>query len=129
MIQAHDRVVAAGLWQLELQHGLAGAGAEKGPAGRAPMVVETIPHSQAGHPGWLDRQSLLSPRLLEEALALAGESRTRGNRIWLVWSPALPLERNLFPAFAGWGRQRVLASPIIAVDLLEPPPRSGTTAG
>lgn len=129
MIQAHDRVLVAGLWQLELRHGLAEASPGAAADGRAAVAVETLPRAQAGHPGWLDRQALMSPRLLDEALALAGESRTRGNRVWLVWSPALPLERNLFPAFAGWGRQRVLASPIIAVDLLEPPPRSGTTAG
>ena len=47
------------------------------------------------------------------------------SRVWLVWSPALPLENSFFPAFAGWRRSRVGGSPIIAVDLLAPPPTEG----
>ena len=80
MIEAQDRVVVAGLWQLELQHGLAEAGTETGPAGRSPVVVETIPRSQAGHPGWLDRQSLLSPRLLDVLCGLQNWLAFNGHR-------------------------------------------------
>ena len=116
-----DRVVVAGLWQLEVQHGLA----ERTLAGSdlpvARVEVETMPRSQAGHPGWLDREAVTSPKLLDEARALELEGRRRGGRIWMVWSPALPLEQNFFPAFAGWQRRRFFDSPFLTVDLLSPP--------
>jgi hypothetical protein len=66
---------------------------------------------------------LTSPRLLQEARALRESAEAAQSRIWCVWSPALPLERTFFPAFAGWRRDRKAASAIIAVDLLRPPPR------
>jgi hypothetical protein len=116
-----DRVVVAGLWQLEVRRGLA----EGGLAGRTSDValpdVETVPRSQALHPGWLDREAVASPALIEEARELRRSAGLAGERIWLVWSPGLPLETHFFPAFSGWQRRRVAGSPIIAVDLLSPP--------
>jgi hypothetical protein len=114
-IAAGDRVLVAGLWQLEVQHGIVeGSFAEP----VAPITVETVPRSQAKHPGWLDRDAVLSPLLAAEAREMEERARLEGSRIWVVWSPALPLERNFFPAFAGWRRDRIAGSPIIAVDLL-----------
>jgi mannosyltransferase len=113
-----DRVVVAGLWQLEVQHGLA-AGALIEPA--VPNSVETVPRSQAEHPGWLDLDAVLSPSLAMDARELERRARVENSRIWMVWSPALPLERNFFPAFSGWRRESIAGSPIIAVDLLTPP--------
>ena len=116
-----DRIVVAGLWQLEVQHGLAEA--NLGQPQKPPVKVETIPKSQSDHPGWLDRRILSSPKLLEdEARALRDASDRDLSRIWLVWSPGLPLESGLFPVFSGWQRARVMSSPMIAVDLLVPPP-------
>jgi hypothetical protein len=122
MLEEGDRVVAVGLWQLELRHGLA-VSLRCGSATRPEIVdVETVPRSQADHPGWLDREAVISPELLGEARRLRKSAEAAHCRIWLVWSPALPLERNFFPAFAGWQSSRVGGSPIIAVDLLVPPP-------
>jgi hypothetical protein len=116
-----DRVVVAGLWQLEVRHGLSEGRIADRTVGVPLPDVETIPRSQASHPGWLDRAAVTSPGLLEEARALRQSAEREGSRIWLVWSPGLPLERHLFPAFSGWQRGRVAGSPIIAVDLLSPP--------
>jgi len=118
MIEDGDRVVVAGLWQLEVQHGLA-EGALEASSGTDTMVeVETVPRSQGEHPGWLDREAATSPELYDEARTLREKVAAEGGRIWFVWSPALPLERTFFPSFAGWRRNRVAKSPIIAVDLL-----------
>ncbi len=127
MMEEGDRVVVAGLWQLEVRHGLA-RGLLEGSAATSEIArVETVPRSQANHPGWLDREAVASPTALDEARQLS-ESAARGkNRIWLVWSPALPLESTFFPAFEGWRRGRVAGSPIIAVDLLSPPPAQAVT--
>ena len=125
MIEEGDRVVVAGLWQLEVRHGLA-EGALGASSGAVPTVeVETIPRSQGEHPGWLDRDAATSPKLYDEARALSENAAAEGSRIWLVWSPALPLENTFFPAFAGWRRDRVAGSPIIAVDLLSHPTEEG----
>jgi len=122
-IEEGDRVVVAGLWQLEVRHGLAEESLEA-PSGAAALVeVETIPHSQAEHPGWLDRRAVFSPQLLDEARALCESASKEKSRLWLVWSPVLPFENTFFPAFSGWRRDRVAGSPIIAVDLLTPPRR------
>ena len=121
MIEARDRVVVAGLWQLEVRHGLAMAVRDGSVTGSEILEVETVPRSQAEHPGWLDREAVTSPGLLQEARALRERAEAEQSRLWLVWSPALPLEDHFFPAFAGWQRGRVAASPIIALDLLVPP--------
>jgi len=127
MFEEGDRVFVAGLWQLEVRHGMA-EGLLDGSATPQDMVeVETFPRSQADHPGWLDREAVASPELLNEALALRANAESERSRLWLVWSPALPLERNFFPAFAGWQRSRVGESRFIAVDLLVPPPPSETS--
>ena len=119
-----DRVVVAGLWQLEVRHGLAEGHLDG--SSSAICEVETIPRSQASHPGWLDREAATSPALFDEARKLRRSAEIEGNRIWLVWSSGLPLERNFFPAFSGWKRGRVAGSPIIGVDLLSPPLIDGT---
>jgi mannosyltransferase len=118
-VEQGDRVVVAGLWQLEVQHGLAEA--NLGQPEKPQVKVETIPKSQSDHPGWLDRSTLSSPTLLDEARALRDASARDLSRIWLVWSPGLPFESSLFPVFSGWQRARVMSSPMIAVDLLVPP--------
>ncbi len=114
----NDLVVVAGLWQLEVEHGLAEARLGNDGNDSTHDRVRTIPPSQANHPGWLDRVAVMSPDLLVEARALEGEGRRGDHRIWLVWSPALPLEQNFFPAFSGWGRMRIVDSQVIVVDLL-----------
>jgi hypothetical protein len=118
-IEEGDRVVVAGLWQLEVQHGLTEGflAVSKSSA----VVVETLPRSQSEHPGWLDREAVTSAALIDEARALRRSAEEDANRIWLIRSPVLPIERNLFPAFAGWRRTSVAGSPVIAVDLLTPP--------
>ena len=121
MMEEGDRVVVAGLWQLEVRHGLARSLLDGSAADLEIVKVETVPRSQADHPGWLDREAVTSPEIYDEARALRESAAAEGSRIWLVWSPALPLESNFFPAFAGWNRGRVAGSPIIAVDLLTPP--------
>lgn len=128
MVDASDRVVVAGLWQLEVRHGLA-EGVLEASSGAAPIVdVETVPRSQAEHPGWLDREAAISPDVFDEAMALSEEAASSGRRIWLIWSPSLPLENTFFPAFAGWRREKVAGSPIITVDLLTPPAAEGGTS-
>jgi len=79
-----------------------------------------VPRSQAGHPGWLDYEAATSPKVFDEARVLSERAAVERSRLWLVWSPALPLETTFFPAFAGWRRERIAGSPIIAVDLLTP---------
>lgn len=120
---ADDMIVVTGLWQLEVEHGLAEA--QLATKGVAPGLkrVRTLPRSQADHPGWFDREAAVSPTLAIEAKVLELEGWRNAHRIWLVWSPGLPLERTIFPVFAGWQRIRMGASPIIAVDLLLPPSR------
>jgi hypothetical protein len=125
MMEEGDRVVVAGLWQLEVREGLAN-GLLDGSASTSSVIdVETIPRSQARHPGWLDRDAAISPSISDEARTLSQDVAAEGNRIWFVWSPALPLEKTFFPAFAGWRRGKVAASPVITVDLLTPPPDPG----
>jgi hypothetical protein len=121
MVEDGDRVVVVGLWQLEVRHGLA-RGAHEGSVGSTRIAeVETLPRSQTDHPGWLDRKAATSSDLLGEATALAERVAAERGQIWLVWSPALPLDGNVFPAFDGWQRAPVAGSPIITVDLLVPP--------
>lgn len=115
-----DRVVVAGLWQLEVRHGMAEASLQEPPGAAKLVEVETIPQTQSLHPGWLDRPALFSAGLLEEAARLRHEAETLGNRIWLIRSPVIPLDRNFFPAFVGWRRAQVFDSPLIAVDVLDP---------
>jgi hypothetical protein len=121
MIDVSDHVVVAGLWQLEVRHGLAEANLEGSAAISEVVEVETVPRSQAEHPGWLDRNAVTSTKLFEEASSLSEKAALEGGRVWVVWSPALPLEKTFFPAFAGWQREKMAGSPIIAVDLLMPP--------
>ncbi len=121
LIQGGDRVVVAGLWQLEVQHGLAAGFFDLDSTLPARVVVETIPRSQAGHPGWLDLKALLSPELILEARKLEEQGRRDGQRIWLVWSPRLPLEETFFPAFESWKRATAENPNVLAVDLLLPP--------
>jgi hypothetical protein len=126
-VGAGDRVVVAGLWQLEVRHGIAEGTLEAASGAAAIVEVETMPRSQAGHPGWLDREAATSPELYVEAHALSEDAAAEGSGIWLVWSPALPLESTFFPAFEGWQRGRVAGSAVIAVDLLKPPAESVVT--
>jgi hypothetical protein len=121
-VQEGDRVVVAGLWELEVRHGIAVEDLNEGTSALSTIEVETFPHSQAAHPGWLDRDVFSSPELLQEARALRESAESERSRIWLVWSPVLPLEENFFPAFSGWWRGAVGGSQIVAVDLLIPPP-------
>jgi hypothetical protein len=125
MIEEGDRVVVVGLWQLEVRHGLAEGLLDDSAATPSILEVETIPRSQGEHPGWLDREAVTSPRLFEEARQLSVSAAQAKTRIWLVWSPGLPLEKTFFSAFEGWQRGRVAISPIIAVDLLTPPATGG----
>jgi hypothetical protein len=128
MVEEGDRVVVAGLWQLEVRHGLAN-GQRQGLAARPKIIeVETIPRSQADHPGWLDEKAVSSPELFLEARELRESAAAAQSRIWLLWSPTLPLDTNLFPAFTGWQRSRVGGSPIITVDLLVPPAEEDGTS-
>jgi hypothetical protein len=126
MMKEGDRVVVAGLWQLEVRHGLARGFLDESAVTSEIAGVETVPRSQADHPGWLDRKAAISPTVFDEAMTLSEEASNMGSRIWLVWSPALPLESTFFPAFAGWHREKVAGSPIITVDMLAPPPAEGT---
>jgi hypothetical protein len=122
LIQGSDRVVVAGLWQLEVQHGLA-AGFLAGSLDIHQAVrVETVPRSQCDHPGWFDLEAATDPSImLDEAMGLRRKVETEGGRIWLVWSPSLPVGQYILPAFGGWQRQRLATSEIIAVDLLSLP--------
>jgi hypothetical protein len=116
-----DRIVTAGLWQLQVRHGLATAITGDGSSTRPAPEVETIPRAQATHPGWLDHKAVTAAALIEEARQLREDAERNLQRIWLVWSPGLPLEETFFPAFEGWQRGRIAGSPVIAVDLLVPP--------
>jgi hypothetical protein len=113
-----DVVVIAGLWQLEIEHGLAEAAITTGSELPRRLPVMTIPRSQSDHPGWLDLEAIYSPDLIEEARQLETDMSERGARIWLVYSPLLPLQDFFFPAFADWQRLPVAAHPVVAVDLL-----------
>jgi hypothetical protein len=121
MLEEGDRVVVVGLWQLEVDHGLAEANLGTARYPGTPVEVETIPRSQADHPGWLDREALLSPKLLDDARSLESESRALGNRIWLVRSPPLPIDPRPPSVFEGWRLIPVMGNAVIEVDLLEPP--------
>lgn len=127
MIEDDDRVVVAGLWQLEVRHGLAQSLLDGSAATSGAVEVGTVPRSQAEHPGWLDREAVTSPEVFNEAQSLRESAMTEQSRIWLVWSPSLPFEKTFFPAFAGWRREKMAGSPIITVDLLTPPLVEGTT--
>jgi len=121
MMEEGDRVVVAGLWQLEVRHGLTRGLLEGSAATSGIARVETVPQSQADHPGWLDRRAATSSEVLNEAQSLRESALAEENRIWIVWSPSLPLENTFFPVFAGWRCEKVAGSPIITVDLLTPP--------
>ena len=118
--QENDLIVIGGLWQLEVEYGIAQARCEAGGDSVPTAPVQTIPQSQAQHPGWLDIEAATSASLIEEALLIEREMARSGGRVWVVWSPALPLEQTVFPAFAGWTRLQVVSSPVLAVDLLAP---------
>ena len=53
MIEEGDRVVVAGLWQLEVRHGLAQGLLDGSALTSEAVEVGTLPRSQAEHPGWL----------------------------------------------------------------------------
>jgi hypothetical protein len=126
MVEEGDRIVVIGLWQLEVRHGLARE-KQEGAAGSTRIAdVETLPRSQAGHPGWFDDEAVTSPHLLDEATRLAERVAADQGRVWLVSSPTLPLGDNVLPAFDGWQRAPVAGSPIITVDLLVPPAAEAT---
>ncbi len=96
VIHGSDRVVVVGLWQLEIQHGLAEGFLSGSRAAPAQVRVETVPRSQGDHPGWLDIEAFSPVVLRNEAKALASDARFGGGRIWLVWSPSLPWSRLSF---------------------------------
>ena len=116
-LRPDDLVVVVGLWQLEVEHGLAEALFASSSVNQPRPRVRTLPSSQAEHPGWFDRAAIARPLVLDEARRLAGLVRDRGGRIWLVSSPALPIEDTVIPAISDWRRQDVLATPIVAVGL------------
>lgn len=118
LIQGSDRVVVAGLWQLEVQHGLAEGFLAGSHETHQAVRVETVPRSQGDHPGWFDVEAANETALGRDALSLRNNVGTSGGRIWLVWSPGLPVERSFFPVFGDWERQRLATSEIIIVDLL-----------
>ena len=118
LLEEGDRIVVVGLWQLEVRQGLAAAS-----SGPLTVDVGTLPRSQATHPGWLDREALLSAELREDARALELAARERGSRVWLVWSPGPQIERDVLAAFDGWRRTRVAVGTVPAVELLTPPIR------
>ena len=121
-LQPKDRVVVVGLWQLEIQHGLAEAVAYASGNFQTSVAVETLPRSQADHPGWFDLQAAAdSMSLVQEAGDLRRQVEAEGGRVWLVWSPALALDRKVLPSFEGWQRVGIGADPVIAVELLVPP--------
>ena len=117
-IRDGDLVVVAGLWQLEVEHGLVAARLHEHSVARPAATVRTVPQSQTLHPGWLDVAAVVSPALLEEARALEIEARRDQRRIWLVWGPSLPLETNFSRPLEAGGGTPWLESAVIAVDLL-----------
>lgn len=120
VLEPSDRVVVVGPWQLEVRHGLATIAAEE--SGVSCAVVETLPRAQSLHPGWFDLEAATDrPRMLNEAMELRHRVETLGERVWLVWSPAVPVEQTVLKAFAGWRSDVMISSPAIAVGLLTPP--------
>lgn len=118
LLDEGDHIVVVGLWQLEVRHGLSAA--TRGPMD---VDVETLPRSQAEHPGWFDREALFSPELQQDARRLEQVAREHDNRVWLVWSPDPPIERHILRGFGGWHRVRITVNAILAVELLMPPTR------
>jgi hypothetical protein len=121
LIEEGDRIVVVGLWQLEVRHGLAQAAEMHAGESLPAFEVETLPRSQTEHPGWLDREAVVSDNLLIETQELVREARREHQRIWLLWAPVLPLDRTVLPAFRGWQRHRASAGAALVVDLLLPP--------
>ncbi len=121
VIQGGDRLFTVGLWQLEVQHGLAEAGLELENDEPVPTRVETLPRSQADHPGWFDRDAPFSPQMMLDLEDLRKRAYQDGSRIWLVWSPDLPFERSLASVFAEWQNIKMADDVVIRVDLLVPP--------
>jgi hypothetical protein len=115
---AGDLVVVAGLWQLEVEHGLAEGGIAAGSELSGLPPVRTFPESQSDHPGWLDVEAFASPKLLDQAVQLESDARAGGHRVWLVWSPGISMDSSFFVAFADWRRRRVVAEAVVNVDLL-----------
>jgi hypothetical protein len=116
LLEEGDRIVVVGLWQLEVRHGLAAAS-----QGSVSVNPETLPRSQASHPGWLDRSAASIESVFSDSAELEREARAARNRLWLVWSPSLPLEQVFRQSFRGWERVEAATSPVIAVGLLVPP--------
>lgn len=114
-----DRIVAGGLWEMELRHGLATLGASPGSERGWRELVVPFPSPLANHPGWID-PSEFHPSRISEAVDLERREAPRGRRLWVVWSPGLPMEEIFFPAFARWDRRAIHRSPLLAVDLLTP---------
>jgi hypothetical protein len=121
MLEEGDRVVVFGLWQLEIEHGLARAWPVSSNGDPTPAQVLTLPRSQAEHPGWFDRIAAVSNSIVDEARVLEHEQRQRGGRIWLLWSPAQHMEHIWSSVFRGWRYMRIANSPVIAVELFVPP--------
>jgi hypothetical protein len=119
-LETNDLVVVVGLWQLEVEHGIAVE--EVTARDRLPSreEVRTLPRRQAEHPGWLDLDGVGSPTVLEEARVLRSDVEGRGGRVWLVYSPALPVEESVIPAFSGWRRSEVFRSSTLFIDLVVP---------
>jgi len=121
-LQPGDRIVAAGLWELELRYGLARVDSANPGRPFPRPEFQTFPASLASHPGWLDFEKASSPAHLEEARTLRHQCEALGcRRIWLVWSPSLALSESFFPAFSGWKQFKVFRNQVIAVDLLVNP--------
>jgi hypothetical protein len=121
LLEKGDLVLVVGPWQLEVRHGIRAAALQgvEGPAGS--IDVDTLPRSQSEHPGWFDRESLLSPSFLAEARFLERENRTGNTRIWLVESPALASRPYLAAVFGEWWRRPLMTSPFIVVNSLQSP--------
>jgi hypothetical protein len=120
-LENRDEVVVAGLWQLEVQHGMSMARlASESSVAKIP-TVKTIPLSQSSHPGWLSPDATSIRALQGDARKLIGDARSRRARVWLVWSPWLPVEAGVFAEFAGWRHRVVVRTETIAVDVFDPP--------
>jgi hypothetical protein len=120
-LRPDDMVVVLGLWQLEVEHGLAEEALAGGDASSKLTKLYVVPGSQADHPGWMDRAVATSSKVADEFQALERSARQRGNRVWLVSSPGLKPELAVGPAFSGWQFARIVQSPVVAVDLMLPP--------